>query len=244
MRLSSSPKAAVPRRFAENPGPGRTSEEGTSGRAPESNPAAPVFLYPEVTRTSSTAWAGEPDLGENPRGNLSASEERLQAAVREGEERARAWYDGEIVREREALQRALDGFARQRDLYFQNVEREAVQLTLLIARKVLEREARVDPLAVAAMVHVALEPLQTGTAVTLRVHPAAAQDWRLFFASRGDLAPASAPIPMIVEDGSLAPGDCVVVTAMGTAEISLRHKLEEIEASFLELLAQRPQVSV
>jgi len=90
--------------------------------------------------------------------------------VREGEERARAWYAGELERERDALARALEGFARRRETYFRDVEREAVQLTLRIAGKVLEREARADPLAVAAMVHVALASLQRGTAVTLRAN--------------------------------------------------------------------------
>jgi flagellar assembly protein FliH len=165
------------------------------------------------------------------------------AAVQQGEERARAWYGAEVEREREMLRQVLEAFARQRVIYFQDAEREAVRLTLMIARKVLEREARVDPLAVAAMVHVALAPLQTGTAVTLRVHPAAAQDWRLYFAAREGTAPASGISPAIVEDVSVAPGDCVVATAMGTAEVSLGQKLQEIETSFLELLAQRPGVS-
>jgi len=168
--------------------------------------------------------------------------------VREGEERARAWYAGELERERDALARALEGFARRRETYFRDVEREAVQLTLRIAGKVLEREASVDPLAVAAMVHVALASLQSGIPVSLRANPAAAQDWRLYFAARSGAAAASpggAPsiVPSIQEDASLAPGDCVVETAMGSAEVSLDNKLREIEASFLELLAQRPEAS-
>jgi len=123
-----------------------------------------------------------------------------------------------------------------------------VQLSLMIARKVLEREARVDPLAVSAMVHVALSPLQAGTAVTLLVHPATAQDWRLYFAAHQGVGKGRSSgegvVPAIVEDDSLKQGECMVSTAMGIAEISLGQKLEEIEASFLELLAQRPGTPV
>ncbi len=204
--------------------------------AAEEETTVTPFLYRESGTSAGMPWPeGEGDHG--------GSEDRLrQAAVREGEERARAWYAGEIERERDLLRRALEEFGRQRDIYFQNVEREAVQLTLSIARKILQREARVEPLAVAAMVYVALGPLQAGTAVTLRVHPAAAQDWRLHFAAREGAGLSSGVLPVIVEDGSLTQGDCVLETQMGTATISLQQKLEEIEASFLELLAQRPMV--
>ena len=216
-------------------GPGPAAGPGAAAKASEEkddNAFAP-FLYPDAGTDS---WSdGERDP--------AASEERMRAAAaREGEERARAWYAGEIEREREALHRALEEFARQRNLYFQDVEREAVQLTLLLARKILQREARVEPLAVAAMLHVALEPLQAGTAVTLRVHPATAQDWRLHFAAREGAGGASGVTPVLVEDGSLAQGDCVLEAQMGTATLSLQQKLEEIEAGFLELLAQRPKV--
>ncbi len=212
--------------------PGSSAAEGFK----EKEKAVTPFLYPEAGTAAGIPWLeSERDPG--------GSEARLRAAaVQEGEERARAWYAGEIGREREVLRRAMGEFALQRNVYFQNVEREAVQLTLLIARKILQREARVEPLAVAAMLHVALEPLQAGTAVTLRVHPATAQDWRLHFAAREGVEPTSGVPLVIVEDGSLAQGDCVVETQMGAATISLQQKLEEIEASFLELLAQRPKV--
>ena len=244
--MSSSPQAgnlqpSTRPGFAPHPPGAQPLAERTENHPQEDDTSVTAFRYPEVAPGLGASWGGgEPDLG----GNLAGPEERLRAAaVQAGEERARAWYAGEIEREREMLWRALEAFARQREIYFLNIERETVQLTLGIARKVLEREARVDPLAVAAMLHVALAPLQTGTAVTLRVHPAAAQDWRVYFAAREGTAPGSGVSPVIVEDASLAQGDCVVATAMGTAEVSLGQKLQEIEASFLELLAQRPGVS-
>ena len=119
-----------------------------------------------------------------------------------------------------------------------------MQLILAIARKILQREARADPLALAAMVHVALEPLHTGTAVALHVHPAAAQDWRLYFAARGDSLPLLETQPQVVEDASVPEGECHLQTEMGMATLSLSQQMETIEASFLYLLAQRPTVSV
>jgi len=201
-----------------------------------------AFRYPEALRPG--GLGGLEVAEEFSAGTASAEDMLRAAAAQEGEDRARAWFGEELAREREALRRTLAGFALERSRYFQNVERAAVQLSLMIARKVLEREARADPLAVAAMVHVALAPLQAGTAVTLLVHPAAAQDWRLYFAAHHGAGQEGVPgervVLAIVEDDRLMPGECVVSTAMGTAEIGLTQKLEEIEASFLELLAQRP----
>jgi flagellar assembly protein FliH len=205
-----------------------------------------AFCYPEASRQTPANWqSGGLDSG----GTAGEQNRDRTAAVLEGEERAGAWYATQLERERDTLARAMEGFARRREAYFRDVEREAVQLTLQIAGKVLEREARADPLAIAAMVHVALASLQSGTPVTLRVNPAAAQDWRLYFAARAGAAaasPGSSPsiMPSIQEDASLAPADCVVETSMGSAEVSLRNKLQEIEASFQELLAQRPVSSL
>ena len=63
-------------------------------------------------------------------------------------------------------------FAAQREGYFQRVESEVVQLALSIARKILHREAQIDPLLLAGIVRVALESLNDGTQVRLRANPA------------------------------------------------------------------------
>ena len=47
-----------------------------------------------------------------------------------------------------------------------------MQLALAIARKILHREAQVDPLLLAGMVRVALEKIESHTKVSVRVHPA------------------------------------------------------------------------
>ena len=48
-----------------------------------------------------------------------------------------------------AIAAAVTEFARQRTDYFRRVESEAVRLALSIARKVLHREAQMDPLLLA-----------------------------------------------------------------------------------------------
>ncbi len=50
-----------------------------------------------------------------------------------------------------------------------------VRLALAIARKVLHREAQLDPLLLAGVVRVALDQMQAGSRVLLRTSPDAAE---------------------------------------------------------------------
>lgn len=208
----------------------------TETGAPEVDTRVEIFRYPEATPFQHKTPAPESPSRSDVQGVAWGS------ALRESEERARERYAAALAIERGALTRALEEFSRQRTEYFLALEKEAVQLILAIARKILQREARVDPLALAAMVHVALEPLHTGTVVTLRVHPTAAQDWRLYFAARISTLPLLETLPQVVEDPSVPEGECHLETEMGTAALSLSQQMASIEASFLDLLAQRPTV--
>lgn len=137
---------------------------------------------------------------------------------------------------RASLAAALEQFSRDRARYFQRVEAEVVQLAMSIARKILHREAQLDPLLLAAIVRVALEKIDGATAVTLRLHPQNAADWRRYLTTH--LAPAD--VPEIVEDPSEAIDQCVLETSLGTASICIEGQLKEIEQGFMDLLAVRP----
>ena len=111
-----------------------------------------------------------------------------------------------------------------------------VQLALSIARKILHREAQVDPMLLAGIVRVALEKIEGATGVVLQVHPQHAADWRKYLALRmepGDL-------PEIVEDPALPPDQCRLRTSMGTAELGMEVQLKEVERGLMDLLAARP----
>jgi flagellar biosynthesis/type III secretory pathway protein FliH len=213
-----------------------------ASESPEQETRIEVFRYPEASplRNQPSAKSSE---GVESAGGPDAQGLAWADALRDNEERARQRYAAELAQERAALTRALEEFSRRRTAYFLKFEEEAVQLILAIARKVLQREARADPLALAAMVHVALEPLHTGTVVRLRVHPNAAQDWRLYFAARSDEFPSLETLPQVIEDAGIPEGECRLETEMGTAALSLSQQLASIEASFLELLAQRLAVA-
>jgi flagellar assembly protein FliH len=116
------------------------------------------------------------------------------------------------------------------------VENEVVQLALSIARKVLHREAQIDPLLLAGMVRIALEKMESATQVVVRVHPRQVSEFRGYFAQHMGLQ----NVPEVLEDPAVAADQCVLQTALGTTELGVELQLKEIEQGLFDLLAKRP----
>jgi flagellar assembly protein FliH len=177
---------------------------------------------------------------------VDGSAARAQAAAREalllsqgrqealGE--ARTVFEEQLARERARLEATLMDFARERAQYFRQVEPEIVQLALAIARKILHREAQLDPWLLAGLVRVALEQIDGATHVVLRVHPQNAAEWRRYLPMH--LNPTE--VPEIVEDPTQLPDQCKLETSMGTTTMGLEVQLKEIEQGLMDLLAARP----
>src|SRR5882672_12144263 len=109
--------------------------------------AAP-FPYTDAA-VSTLPRSGREADGEQPALSSGRDEQEIQEARREGESRARQAFEEELERVRGNIRTALIKFEKERVTYFQKVETEVVQLALSIARKVLYREAQVDPLLLA-----------------------------------------------------------------------------------------------
>ena len=214
---------------------------------PEAQPFSYLDAGVAAGAVPTASSAGRAGAGESPAGSSNpgpSAEERnqqLQAAAFErgrqtAEQKLRAELEGAAAKNREAVARALREFAAERTGYYRRVEGEVVALALAIARKVLHREAQIDPQTLAGIVRVTLEKLENGTKVDLRVHPREATEWRHYFACQmGD-----APAPEVHEDAALAPGECRIETSMGSPEVGLETQLKEIETGLLDLLAERP----
>jgi flagellar assembly protein FliH len=160
-----------------------------------------------------------------------------ERGLAEGEARARGAFEKTLAGLRAEVSETLRQFAAQREGYFRRVESEVVQLALSIARKILHREAQMDPLLLTGIVRVALESLNDGTQVRLRANPQEIPFWRDYFNHAADIAPA----PELLGDASLDSGCCVLETDLGSTHISLETQLKEIEQGFLDLLEQRPR---
>ena len=161
---------------------------------------------------------------------------RIQAAL---EEAKRSW--DVQARERDTdrehrLGHTLAAFTGQRAAYFRRVEAEVVQLSLAIARKVLHREASLDPTLLCGLVRIAIDRLGAETPVRVRVAPEDVARWE-----SSATHSRSANAYEVITDGSLSAGECVVETSLGTADFGIDAQLKEIEHSFLDLLSHRPE---
>jgi len=168
--------------------------------------------------------------------DLSAriAQERAEAA-REMEERLSQLFEQKIVAAKAPIAAAIAGFVERRNEYFARVESEVVQLALAIARKILHREAQVDPMLVAALVRITIEKLREGSTVTIRVSPGRAASWKAYFAGQPVAGRAQ-----VVADPELSDLDCLLETELGIANFGLDTQLKEVEQGFFDLLALRP----
>jgi flagellar assembly protein FliH len=169
-----------------------------------------------------------------------AASQAVAAAVEQGRREARQVIEEEHAAERLQLQsklvKTLEEFDTERKNYFHQVEGEVVGLALAIATRVLHREAQIDPLFLTGAVRIALDKLGDSSSVVMRVPPSDVALWKEFFRSSGK----SRTQPGVLEDPSLAQGECVLVTQLGTIELGVRAQLEEIEKGFFDLLDRRP----
>ena len=200
------------------------------------------FEYPNVMNGASDSspaldqamWKVEEDR----RAKQQLQEQALREAQArelgrvEGEAKAKSYYEEMLRKERQKLGEALRQFASDRSAYFERVEGEVVRLSMAIARKVVHREAQIDPNLLMGLVRYTLDKLRDGTRVKLTVNPANLGVWQQAFS--GDNIE-------LVFDEKVEPGLCLVESELGTTSVSLENQLREIEQGLIDLLAHRPE---
>ena len=201
---------------------------------PQGDRAVQPFVYRDGGRLgAAVAEEAPPGISE---GEVREREERARREARQETERGLgADLERRVQMEHEAVLDALSEFDRQRAVYFQRLEREVVQLVLGIARKILQREAGMDPLLLAGTVRVALDQLAGGTQVELFVPLSKMAQWVEMLRGGHGLA----VVPKLLSDPSLEPAGCRLETSTGATDLGLDAQLREIEQGFADLLARR-----
>ena len=186
-----------------------------------------AFEYPTVLGAGAMARRTEDTV---------AHEARIrQVALQESEERWRSELERTLAEERQQIKVALDAFAEECDAYYRRVEAEVVQLSLAIARRILHREAELDPSMLAGVVRVALDSLRAATDVKLHVCPAHAKAWREMFEGTAGKYQIT-----VMEEPLFPPSQCRLESNLGSVELGVDDQLKEIERGFFDLLAARP----
>ena len=161
---------------------------------------------------------------------------RIQEALGEAKQQWEAVAIEQQEKRNQKLAAALREFATKRSLYFRQVEKEIVHLTLAIARRILRREASIDPTLLVGLVRIALDDIGAEGDVCVHLSPADVSAWE------HSQAVAILPVSLkLIEDPCLEPGDAVVETPVGRASISFEAQLKQVEQGFLDLLAHRPE---
>lgn len=161
----------------------------------------------------------------------------LEAGLQDGEARVQERYTQALVQAQSLAASMAAEFERERASFFKRVEGEVVRLALSIARKIIHREAQLDPLLLAGVARVALEHVANGSVVRLCVNPIQIESWREFFSAHSGLH-------LKLEwmgDASLDPAQCRLETTVGTTCVSLEDQLNEISKGFFDLLAEKPE---
>lgn len=231
-----------PRRVAAEPFVYPQVEAASAATEPAGNSGVPAatatpgrLIWANLPSGSSLHWGRYSE--EEVQARLQAQEKQArEQGAKEAEARVRSECEAALMAERKKVAQALEGFDRERKTYFERVEAEVVQLSLAVARKILHREAQVDPLFLAGVVRVALGKVAAGSAVKLRVPEAEVFQWRQIVATLKDVQPQ----PEVIGDPAQPAGRCVMETEVGSTNISLEDQFREIEHGLLDLLALRP----
>lgn len=126
------------------------------------------------------------------------------------------------------LAQTLEELSGLRDNMVRQTERELVQLSVAIARRVLQREITVDPELTAALAHIALERLGGASPATVRLHP---DDYAIVMS--GQVTPLSGRQVEIRPDPAVARGGCLVESEFGFINASVEAQVDEIARAVL-----------
>ncbi|MGO9271841.1 MAG: FliH/SctL family protein [Terriglobia bacterium] len=216
------------------------SADGSDG-SPAGFPAPASRAKPAHVSSAELLW---PTLGgdghqitRHTEQEVKAREKKAwEAGFEEGRKKGLLEAAENISTARAGVAVTLEDFAGERELYYQRVEGEVVSLALAIARRVLHREAQLDPMMLKAVAHFALTKIAEGTSVRLRVNPQQVEAWQEVMNRQQGLKVR----PAVVADPAVSRADCLLETEVGSTDLSVETQLEEIEKGFFDLLAARP----
>lgn len=175
------------------------------------------------------AWSAASDLD-------GVEREAFTKGYAQGE---RAGAEAAAARAEAMLRRLADTLeelqALRTDLV-RRTEREVVELSLAIARRVLQREVSLDHELMLAMARVALDRLADVATASIRLHP---EDYAATLAARGSAAVASHGV-QIVADAGVRRGGCVVQSEFGSVDVGIATQIDELTHALLGVETPAP----
>lgn len=162
---------------------------------------------------------------------------RSESAYRSGFEDGKKMGISEAGESMSTLLRQLENAARdlitEKGKVLQSSQEMIVQLSGMIAEKILCHEITIDQTKIQTMVCEAVKAVDITGSVTLRVNPG---DWKLIKDVENDIRSASHEFERldIVEDSSVQPGGCILSGSTGIFDAQLTTQLDEITRRLME----------
>jgi flagellar assembly protein FliH len=153
----------------------------------------------------------------------------FDAGCSQGEQKARSAVTPVIERLNSSIAETIG----MRPELRRRAEKDAVDLALQIARRVLHRELSVDPNALNALARVVFDRLARAESWQLTVHPQFAE------AIRGSLPAAGLSKVRVEADPSCAPGTLIARCADGVIDASVDSQLSEISQGLTDRLTRK-----
>jgi flagellar assembly protein FliH len=125
--------------------------------------------------------------------------------------------------------RSLEEVASLHDRLFKAAERDLVELSIEIAKKLVHREIQIDEKIIATLVRVALERLTVKNGIKVTVGPL---DAKILSKELKDLLGDEGSIELKIDD-ELRRGDCVVESDYGSIDARISEQFKEIEEGLL-----------
>ena len=137
----------------------------------------------------------------------------------------------------ERLAKAVGELRRTGERLAEQTTADALEMAMLIARRIIEGELKTNPAALTGLVRSAIARLGESRKVQLRLHPTDAANVQ----AAGDAGPLGATSVARIEirpDVSLSPGDCIVDGEQGTVDGRVATRMEEVRRILTRALSE------
>ncbi|MER3472492.1 MAG: hypothetical protein C4335_00350 [Armatimonadota bacterium] len=150
-----------------------------------------------------------------------------------GREEGQREYQQAIESLRAEVQKLVDAILAERQRLWEQMEPQVIDMVLEIARKVLREEIQARREATLSIIKHALRRVADTEHVRIRVHP---DDLHIAREHREDFLAVCDGVKQIeiIDDQRVGGGGCIIETARGTIDASLRTQMQSVEKALRE----------
>ena len=158
---------------------------------------------------------------------------QLQDAFNRGLEEGRRQAERGLSNVFKALRDGITGLTDLRDKVMRESEADLLTLSIMVARKIIQREISLDPQILAGVITTALDAVTDLDRVTIRLNP---EDYQLVSSDRERFITGIGRDNQVTltPDEQIMRGGCMVDTPTGTIDARIETQLEEIFHRFME----------